>query len=85
MNTAPPEAAAIRTRAPRSISMSAALTLLAFLAAVLMLQYAQAMIIPIVLGVLISYALEPAVNLLARLHLPRALGAAIVLLAVVTA
>src|SRR5438067_12812589 len=62
---------------------SAALTVLAVLAVVLVLQYAQAMVIPIVLGVLISYALEPPVAGLARLHVPRPVAAAIVLIAVV--
>jgi predicted PurR-regulated permease PerM len=64
---------------------SAALTVLAALAIVLVLQYAQAMIIPIVLGVLISYALEPIVARLTRWHLPRPLAAAIVLLGLVAA
>ena len=56
----------------RCRSSSAALTVLAVLAIVLVLQYAQAMIIPIVLGVLISYALEPMVAWLERRHIPRA-------------
>jgi predicted PurR-regulated permease PerM len=60
---------------------SAALTVLAVLATILVLQYAQSMIIPIVLGVLISYALEPIVAQLARWRVPRALGAAVVLMA----
>ena len=64
---------------------SAALTVLAGLAIVLVLQYAQAMIIPVVLGVLISYALEPIVARLVRWHLPRPLAAAVVLLALVGA
>ena len=38
---------------------NAALTVLAVIAAVLLLQYAQAVFIPLVLGVLISYALDP--------------------------
>jgi predicted PurR-regulated permease PerM len=59
-----------------------ALTLLAVVAAVLVLQYAQAMIIPIVLGVLISYALEPMVVGLTRLRLPRPIAAAIVIIPV---
>lgn len=59
-----------------------ALTLLAVVAAVLVLQYAQAMIIPIVLGVLISYALEPMVAGLTRLRLPRPIAAAIVIITV---
>src|SRR5256885_152021 len=73
---------------PSAISMpvdvrSAALTLLATLALVVMLQYAQAMIIPIVLAVLVSYALEPVVAWLARSRVPRPVGAAVVLLLLV--
>src|SRR5947207_2900559 len=45
---------------------SAALTVLAVLATILVLQYAQSMIIPIVLALLVSYALEPIVATLAR-------------------
>ena len=60
---------------------SVALTVLTVLASILVLQYAQAMIIPIVLGVLISYALEPFVASLTRWHVPRPLAAAIVLVA----
>jgi predicted PurR-regulated permease PerM len=59
---------------------SAALTILAVIGVVLALQYAQAMIIPIVLGVLISYALEPMVAALTRVRLPRPLAAALVIL-----
>ncbi len=62
---------------------SAALTVLAALAIVLVLQYAQAMIIPIVLSVLISYALEPIVAWMERRRVPRALGAAVVLVSLV--
>ena len=69
-------------RTPRD-NRSTALTVLAVLAIILMLQYAQAMIIPIVLGVLISYALEPIVAWLARWRLPRPLGAAVVLIVLV--
>jgi predicted PurR-regulated permease PerM len=57
----------------RSVSLS----VIASLALILVLQYAQSVLIPIVLGVLISYALSPLVSSLARLHVPRALGAAI--------
>jgi predicted PurR-regulated permease PerM len=64
---------------------SAALTVMAGLAIVLVLQYAQAVIIPIVLAVLVSYAVEPLVTWMARRHLPRPVGAAIVLTALVTA
>jgi predicted PurR-regulated permease PerM len=76
--------------APLAIRMpvdirSAALTVLAGIAIVLVLQYAQAMIIPIVLAVLISYALEPVVAWIERRRVPRPVGAAIVLLALVGA
>jgi predicted PurR-regulated permease PerM len=43
------------------------------------------MIIPIVLAVLISYALEPVIAWLERRHVPRSLGAAVVLLSLVAA
>ena len=71
---APPsvESPAIQTRVDiRSVS----LTVLAGLAVVLVLQYAQAMIIPIVLAVLISYALEPMGAWMAR-RVPRPPAAA---------
>jgi predicted PurR-regulated permease PerM len=64
---------------------SAALTAVALLALVLVLQYAQAMLIPIVIGILISYALEPPVAGLTRLRIPRPIAAAIVLIAAVGA
>ena len=69
-------------RLPTDIG-SAALTVLAGLAIVLVLQYAQAMIIPIVLGVLISYALEPMVAWFERRRIPRALSAAVILVTLV--
>ena len=78
--SAEPEPLAIRI--PVDIR-SAALTVLAGLAIVLALQYAQAMIIPIVLGMLISYALEPIVAWMGRWRVPRPLAAAVVLLLLV--
>jgi predicted PurR-regulated permease PerM len=47
------------------------------LAAILMLQYAQAVLIPIVIGILISYVLAPLVRGLERGRIPRPLGAAL--------
>jgi predicted PurR-regulated permease PerM len=61
---------------------SAALTLLAVFAFILLLRYAQAMIIPIVLGLLISYALDPIVTHITKWRVPRTLAAAVVVLAV---
>jgi predicted PurR-regulated permease PerM len=80
---APPEPEPIAIRMPVDIR-SASLTVMAILAVILVLQYAQAMIIPIVLGVLISYALDPIVASMTRLRLPRPLAAALLLAALVT-
>jgi predicted PurR-regulated permease PerM len=62
---------------------SLALTILAVLAIIAVIHYAQQVLIPVVLGVLISYALDPVVTLVGRLRVPRPLASAIVLLAVV--
>ena len=57
-----------------------ALNVIAVLATVVLLRYAQDLLIPIVLSVLIAYALTPMVDRLAWLRLPRAIAAASVLL-----
>jgi predicted PurR-regulated permease PerM len=78
---APAEPAVIR--APLDVR-SASLSVLAVLAGILMLQWAQEVFVPIVLGVLISYALDPIVAWLRRLGVPRLLGATLVVGASVT-
>lgn len=72
----------IAVRMPADIR-SVALTILAAIAVILFLQHAQALIIPFVLGVLISYALSPVVTGMTRFKIPRAVAAAVVLLTVV--
>lgn len=62
---------------------SVALSLVAVLALVVFLQFAQAVLIPIVLGILLSYVLMPVVNALARLSIPRAAGAAVAVMLLV--
>lgn len=62
-----------------------ALTLLLILAVILVLQYLQAMIIPIVLGILVSYALEPIVAWMVRWKVPRVVASALLLLALIAA
>jgi predicted PurR-regulated permease PerM len=57
---------------------SVALTVLALAAAMVILWWAQEVFIPIVLSVLISYALEPLVLWLGRVRVPRAAAAALV-------
>src|SRR4029079_525340 len=54
-----------------------AMTVLACLAVVVLLQFAQSVLVPIVIGILISYGLAPFVGGLQRLRVPRALGAAV--------
>jgi len=56
---------------------SVALTTIAAVAALYFLQYAQTVLIPVVLGILISYALEPIVSTLHQVRIPRAIGAGV--------
>jgi len=62
---------------------STSLAVLAVLACVYILKWASAVFIPVLLGLMLSYALSPIVNRLQRWHLPRALGAAVLLLGIV--
>ena len=57
---------------------SVALTVLAICAAMFILQWASEVFIPIVLSILISYALEPIVTGLIRLRLPRIVASGLV-------
>jgi predicted PurR-regulated permease PerM len=57
---------------------SVALTVLAVAATMYLLHWAREAFIPIVLSILISYALEPIVSLLTRIHLHRILAAGLV-------
>src|SRR5262245_1902338 len=82
--TPPPDAAAapVEVKAPVDVR-NLALTVVAIIAGITLLQYAQSVIIPVVLGILISYALDPPVDRLSKLHVPRPIGAAVVLLVTV--
>ena len=62
---------------------SVSLAVLAVLAVVFALHWARAVFIPLMLGVMISYALSAPVNLMQKWHIPRAIGAAVLLLAIV--
>ena len=73
-----PEPPAIES-APALNVRSIALTIMSVLGVVLVLQYAQSVLIPIVLAVLISYVLGPLVDTLARRGLSRWIGAALVI------
>ncbi|MEO6214103.1 MAG: AI-2E family transporter [Vicinamibacterales bacterium] len=61
-----------------------ALSVIAVLAVVVMLQYMQTVLIPIVLAILISYALWPIVATLGRVRVPRAIAAGLAVLTFVS-
>ena len=65
----------------RNVSLS----ILTVVAVILMLQYMQPVLIPVALGILISYALWPIVTALARIKVPRAIGAAVAVIVFVGA
>jgi predicted PurR-regulated permease PerM len=58
---------------------SLTITVIAVIGTILMLQYARPVLIPIVIGVLISYVLAPAVTSLAKRGIHRAVGAFLIL------
>jgi len=58
---------------------SIALVVIAALACLWVLHWASALIVPLLLGLIFSYALTPLVDRMVRLHLPRTLAAALVL------
>jgi predicted PurR-regulated permease PerM len=76
------EAAEISMRASRyalMTHMSVALTVLAVIALIAALYFARAFFVPLLIGILASYALRPLVDGLQAIHIPRAVAAAIVL------
>lgn len=62
----------------RSIS----LVVLATLASIFMLRWASDVFIPVLVGLLFSYALSPIVNLMQAYHIPRAVSAALLILGI---
>lgn len=64
---------------PRSV----ALTVLSVLAVLFVLKWASPFFIPLMLGFMFSYALSPIVDALARWRIPRAIGAAVLILGIV--
>lgn len=61
------------------------LIVLAVLAVIYTLHWAREIFVPLMLGVMISYALSPLVDLAQRWHIPRALSAAVFLFGIVGA
>ncbi len=63
---------------------NAALVVIAVLACAFALQWAKAVFIPLLLGLMFSYALTPVVNMMQRWRVPRAAGAGLLLAAIVS-
>ena len=76
-------AEAVPDAKPIIVVRNLAITVLACLAVVLLLQFAQSVLVPIVIGILISYGLAPFVGGLQRLRVPRAIGAAVAVMMLV--
>jgi predicted PurR-regulated permease PerM len=81
--TTPLKSVAHRTSPPEPEPATAghrgfALYILAACAVMAVLYWAQAVFIPIVLSIVLSYALEPVVRTMTRIHIPRTLAAIVV-------
>jgi predicted PurR-regulated permease PerM len=82
---APQSAPAVPEEQPRVLLhmpvdvRSMALVVLTALAVLLVLRWASAFFIPLMLGLMLSYALSPVVNALQRLRIPRAISAAVLI------
>ncbi|HPH13243.1 MAG TPA: AI-2E family transporter, partial [Burkholderiaceae bacterium] len=63
---------------------SVSLVILATLASVFMLRWANAVFIPVMVGLLFSYGLSPIVDWLAHRRVPRALSAALLVVGIVS-
>ncbi len=59
-----------------------ALTVLMVLAILFALQWAKEFLIPLVLGIFIAYTLNPVVGWLERIHVPRVVGTALIMLTI---
>jgi len=79
--TPDPDTARVHLHMPIDVR-GVSLAVIAALASVYALHWAAAVFIPLLLGLLLSYSLSPLVDRLQRWHVPRALGAGVLLLAV---
>jgi len=75
MATRTDEAVVVRRRRPAET----ALVVLAILAVIAAAKIAEAFIVPVIVGTLLSYSLKPLVAMLERVHIHRVIGAAVVL------
>ena len=73
------ETAGATLRARRYTRMSLALVILAIIAVIATLHFARAFFAPLLIGILVSYALHPVVDWLEILRIPRSAAAALVM------
>lgn len=73
------DSAAVQIRAARYLRMNVSLGILAVIAFVAALYLARAFFVPLLIGILVSYTLSPVVDWLKTCHVPRPVGAALVL------
>ncbi|MDL0429738.1 AI-2E family transporter [Marinobacter sp. TBZ242] len=78
-----PEDQPERSLIPRVDVRSTSMIILASVAALYFISWAQAVLVPLVGAILISYALDPLVSGLEKFRIPRPLGAALVLIIMV--
>ena len=81
--TSPPEPTRARSRRAVVDAKGPAMTVLAITAAIFLARYMQDVLIPFVLAGLVFYALDPLVDLLQRLRIPRLIGAGFAVVLVV--
>ena len=81
----PADAVPDTTAPPGRDPKGAALTVLAVAAAILLARYMQSVLIPFVLAGLVFYALDPIVDRLQRLRVPRVMGAGLAIVLIVGA
>lgn len=92
MTPTPPSAALTETAAHRERPISGAthvrstaIVILAVLTSIVFIDWAEAVLLPLVISILLSYALDPLVASLERIRVPRPAGAALVLVALLGA
>lgn len=86
--TTPDRTAAIQKEGPASnrgwaSHLRSAVLVIAVIACIWMLRWAKPLLVPLVVGIFLTFWLTPLVNGLQRLRVPRSIGAALVLIAVV--
>lgn len=81
---APPESSPATPISDFSSGQSTALGVIAALGILFALKTASAVCVPLLLGLMLSYSLNPLVNRLAQLRFPRPLAAALLLIGIVT-